>query len=622
MTTTLRAAIAVLLLAGFYVVALAIVVGLGALSWWAFQSDAEAFAVKVGFFAAAVAVAIVVALWKVARARPAADSGPTLTPADAPALWATVQELAAAADTRVPDDIRLIPEVNAAVSEDTRLLGLVGGSRHLYLGVPLLQMLDVGQLRSVIAHELGHYSRSHTRLGPITYRGKQAIGATLEQLSGNVVGWFLGRYARLYLMVAAAVNRRQELEADQLSVRIAGRATAQSALRELPVADAAWSFYLSQYLDDAWESGYAPTAQGFFGGFGQLVGARSDELVALRDDAPPTAQSRWDSHPSIAVRVAAMARMPETAAPARDTRRATVLVPGFDAAATELAARVVEVEGRVQLDWEELTATSLVVTRQRTADVVYRAAARVAGQPQANLATVLDLVASGRRTALDKDLGLRADDERDPFADVMALLVSQAAVQGGVARWRHSWGGPPQLTGRDGTALDPASVATLALRSETVGAARASLADLGVDVESAGQVATAPTAHGAEVLGGLASVKVDGAKHDVLILDLGLILVPTPKRDEHGKQRMLALLASGSVVELASHHRFLAYEEIAWAVITKRIPVHADLTLHDGRTVSLRETWSGEGLSKDSAVQLIQRLLAYALDEVAADAER
>ena len=155
MTTTLRAALSAVLLAGFYVVALAIIVGMGALSWWAFQSDAEAAAAKLGFFTAAIAVGVVVALWKVARARPEPEVGPTLTPADAPALWEAVRELAAEAGTRAPDDIRLLPDVNAAVSEDTRLLGLVGGTRHLYLGVPLLQTLDVGQLRSVLAHELG-----------------------------------------------------------------------------------------------------------------------------------------------------------------------------------------------------------------------------------------------------------------------------------------------------------------------------------------------------------------------------------------------------------------------------------------------------------------------------------
>lgn len=621
MTTTLRAALAVLLLVGFYVVALAVVVGMGALAWWAFQSDAEAAAAKLGFLAAAVAVAIVVALWKVARARPVADDGPTLTPADAPALWDTVRELAAAADTRVPDDIRLIADVNAAVSEDTRLLGLVGGARHLYLGVPLLQTLDVGQLRSVLAHELGHYSNSHTRLGAITYRGKQAIGATLDQLSGNLVGWFLALYARLYVMVAAAVNRRQELEADRLSVQIAGRATAQSALRELPVADAAWSFYLSQYLEDAWESGYAPTAQGFFGGFGRLVGARAGELAEMRSDAPPAEQSRWDSHPSIAVRVAAMDRMTDPA-PVRDTRPATVLVPGFDDAATALAASAFDVEGRTQLDWEELTATSLVLTRQRTVDIFYRAAARVAGQPRANLGTVLDLVASGRRAAWEKDLGIHPEEaqDADPLAVVMDMLISQAAVQAGVARWRHSWSGPAELVGADGEVLDVDPVVTLALSPGSVPEARARLVELGVDVESTGQVNEAATAHGGDVVGGLASVKVDGKKHDVLVLDNGLILVPTPKKDEFGKQRLLGLLQSGSVVQLASYHRFLAYEEIAVARVLKQIPVRAELTLHDGRTVSISEAWSGERLAKDSGDLLVAHLLAYAPDESPADA--
>ncbi|KQY22966.1 hypothetical protein ASD16_10210 [Cellulomonas sp. Root485] len=606
MTTTLRAALSAVLLAGFYVVALAIIVGMGALSWWAFQSDAEAAAAKLGFFTAAIAVGVVVALWKVARARPEPEVGPTLTTADAPALWETVRELADAAGTRAPDDIRLLPDVNAAVSEDTRLLGLVGGTRHLYLGVPLLQTLDVGQLRSVLAHELGHYSNSHTRLGPLTYRGQQAIVATIEQLSGNVVGWFLRLYARLFFVVSAAVSRRQELEADELSVRIAGRATAQSALRELPVADAAWSFYLQNYLNDAWESGYATTSHGFFGGFGQLVAARTAELAEMRDDAPPAEQSRWDSHPSIAVRVAAMDRMPDVAV-ARDARPAWALIPGFEAHATELAARVFRVEGRTQLEWEELTATSLVLSRQRTADIVYRAAARVAGQQRANLGTVLDVIAGGRRAALEKDLGT----EDDQLADLLELLVSQAAVQAGVARWRHSWSGPAELVGRDDQVLDLSPVASAALLPETVGAARARLAEIGVDVTSTGQVAEVASAHGGEVLGGLASVKVDGTKHDVLVLDIGMILVPTPKKDEYGKNRMISLLQSGSVVQLASYHRFLAYEQIATARIAKRTPLQADLTLHDGRTVSLKETWTGETLDKESSLRLLERLLAY-----------
>ena len=93
-----------------------------------------------------------------------------------------------------------------------------------------------------------------------------------------------------------------------------------------------------------------------------------------------------------------------------------------------------------------------------------------------------------------------------------------------------------------------------------------------------------------------------------------MILVPTPKKDENGKARMIQLLQSGSVVQLASYHRFVAYEEIATARIDKRTPLHAELALHGGRTLSLKETWTGESLDKESSLRLLERLLAYEPD--------
>jgi hypothetical protein len=50
---------------------------------------------------------------------------------------------------------------------------------------------------------MGHYSARHTALGPVTYRGLQAIGGIVHHLdnqsvagllSGKVFGW----YGRLY----------------------------------------------------------------------------------------------------------------------------------------------------------------------------------------------------------------------------------------------------------------------------------------------------------------------------------------------------------------------------------------------------------------------------------------
>jgi len=615
MATSVRAAVSLLLLAGFYVVAFALVAVLGWLAVLAYRSGSETGGAKLGFVAAAVAVAIVVALVKVARARPEAEPGLQVSRANAPALWAQVDELAGVAQTRVPDEIRLVPEVNAAVSEDTRMLGLVGGRRRLYLGVPLVQALDVSQLRSVLAHELGHYSRSHTRLGPITYRGRTAIGATLDQLSGNVVGWVLSGYARLYLLVSATVSRRQELEADELSVRVAGRSVAQGTLRELPLIDRAWGFYGAAYLDDGWEAGYAPTAAGFFGGFGQLLAARGDELQTMRLDAPPAEQSRWDSHPSIAARVAAMDRMPDVPV-TRDARPATSLVPGFDNAAAALAEQVVAFGDRVRLDWETFTATRLAAQSQRTADSVYRVAARATGQSRATLGTVLDLVAAGRLDEVLRGLGLDPaagpDEDGDTPAGLTLTVVVRAAVlQAGVASWRHSWSGPAVVVGRDGQELALDDVVALAVDPASVPAARAALAGLGVDVDRAGQQSEVATAHGGDVVGGLATVDVDGAPSEVLVLDNGFVVAASTKSTEGGKMRLM-MLARVPAAELAARYRFVSYEDVADVEVHKRTPVKVTVTLHDGTTVALKERWSGERLSKDSDDVLIGALVSAA----------
>ena len=612
MATTVRAALSVLMLLGFYVLALAMVVGLGWLAVLGFQGDHGPAAAKLAFLTVAVAVAIVVALWRVATARPEPEQGLALTPQQAPQLWHLVRELSAVAQTRMPDEILLIPIVNAAVSEDTKLLGLVGGRRRLYLGVPLLQALSVAQLRSVLAHELGHYSGRHTRLGAIAYRGRAAILATIGQLSGNIVGWLLKQYAKLYLLVAAAVNRRQELEADELSVQVAGRAVAQHTLRELPVIEAAWGFYEHRYIDPGWEAGYAPTPGDFFGGFSGLLRARADELAELRQAPPPTEQSRWDSHPSIAVRVAAMDGMPDVPVGA-DTRYATDLVPMFDSAAEAVAKRAVRFGGRTQLPWDQFTAVAVLVQEQRQADLIYRAAARLAGSATANLGTVFGLVHAGRLGELAAEFFPDATRQEAAarFVAPMTLLLRVAAVRSGVATWRHSWTGSAEFARTDGRPMDLGQVAALAVDPGTLGTAAAQLAGLGVSVEAAVQVDTVATAHGGVVIGGLANVSVNGQPHDVLILDNGLIMRPCPKSTDGGKGRLVDWVRSGSVAELASLSWFLPYEEVAAATVVKKTPIRVDLTLRDGRTVAVHEAWSGDRLTRDSADALHAAVAPY-----------
>ena len=493
MNTALRALLSVLMLVGFYVLAVGMLVGCAVLTVTMAQHSHGPAALKFGILTLIVAAGIVTALVQVARAQRASrdqdESGVYLTPGQAPELWAQVRELADLAGTRAPDTIELVPEVNAAVSEETRLLGLVGGTRQLLLGVPLLQGLTVAQLRSVLAHELGHYSNAHTRLGPIAYRGRAVVVVTVSRLSGNIVGWLLRQYAKAYLVVSQAVSRSQELEADRLSVQVAGRRVAQSTLRELPVIDAAWSFYERRYLAPGWAAGYATTAHGFFGGFGQLLTARSAELEGLRGQDVPGERSVWDSHPPIPHRVAAMDRLPETRQAAEDPRPATALVPGFDQAAAALAGRVVAFEGRQQLEWGPLVGAFMDASAAQAAQVLYDAAAAIAQQPSATLGTVLDLVERGwggelaRSVAGDAD----ADEQQEALVRLLTAAFEHASVRSGTARWQGSWSEPATVVAGDGNPIPFEQVARLAADQRTVASAREWLVSARIDLATGPQ---------------------------------------------------------------------------------------------------------------------------------------
>ncbi|MFC7530326.1 M48 family metallopeptidase [Actinoplanes sp. GCM10030250] len=610
MSTALRAAISVAMLVGFYVLGLVQLAVVGLLIYEIWTHMHGAGAAKLSWVLLVAVGAVVAGLWRAIRAQPGEPEGLPLTPEQAPALWQTVREMAVAAGTRAPDEIRLVPEVNAAVSEDTELLGLVSGRRRLYLGMPLLQTFTVDQMRSVVAHELGHYSGSHTRLAAVAYRGRLAMHETLSRVGKwNVFGWVFKGYGRLYLLVSNAVTRRQEFEADQVSVRVAGVEAAVSSMREIPVVDAAWSFYFGRYVAFGWEIGYAP--DDIFGGFRQLYTARTGELADLRDQEPDEKTSRWDTHPAIGERISAMRALPPVSHPA-DERPASVLLPQLDGAGLELQAAVVNFGPRTVLPWAQFTAASLVAMQQRRADRVFRSAARRLGVPEAGLAEIFGMVAAGRLAELAAEFypDLSRYEAALAFAGPMDDLITLAAVRSGVASWQHSWSESARLVDRNGATADFTEIAKLAVAPETLDQARARLAQLGVQVEAARVVEVKAGAQGSDVIGALANVKVDEQESDVILLDRGMIFVPAPKDTGEGEKRIGQLLAANDPAVLAHHYRFVAFEELAAARILKTVPINAELSLHDGSKVILKERWSSDtiGDSRDTLESILKRV--------------
>lgn len=599
MTSALRAFLCACMLAGFYLVGLIeliiVILLIALISSVTHPVVGKLFIGVIGSAFAAMAIAA----WRAMRARPELPQGLPVSRHEAPALWATVEDLAREAGTRVPDEIMLIPGVNAAVTEKARLLGLIGGRRYLFIGLPLLQAMRVDQLRSVIAHELGHYSGRHTRLGGVAYRGRLAIGGTVSGIGpANPIGWGFKAYAGLYLLIDNSLSRRMEREADRTAVRVAGRSAAAGALRDVPVLDAAWDFFFDSYVSTGWEYGFAP--DDLFGGYAQLVAGRQEELDALRQEAPPSERSKWDTHPPIAERIQAIMSGPESA-DAADGRPAGVLLPDLTAVSKAMQRLVVDVGDRTVLPWPEFIHATFTAQMQRSADKLLRRIARVTGDQEQGLSGVLAAIEAGRAADLAEPFFPEATRRElgAKLAEPLGTLLALAAVKSGAARWKLSWSGPAELLGPNGEPLPLGEIARLAVTPGGLEEALRRLNDLGVDPGSATLAERSDSAIGARYLAGIANCKVDGVPHDLVVLSNGLVLMADPGKADKGKQRLQAVVSAGPAAELAAQHRFLPYEDVVAARLVKETPVRAEFVLHNGQTVDIREGWISEMISGD-----------------------
>jgi Zn-dependent protease with chaperone function len=599
----LRALLSVLMLAGFYVVGLLQLAVAGALAFWLTTVMPAGLALKLTLplFVALIGGAGV-ALWKALRARTEPMEGVILTPDQAPQLWGEVRSLAEAAGTRAPDEIRIIGDVNAAVSEHAKLLGLIPGRRYLYLGLPLMAALTVDQFRAVVAHELGHYSGSHTRLGAVAYRGRLAIEGTLSRISSiNPVGWLFRGYARLYLLVDNAVARRQELEADAAAVRVAGKRAAIGALTELSVASAAYNFYLGRYVAPGAEFGLLP--DNIFGGFSQLLTARTDELAELREEAPEQEEgsSRWNTHPPLSQRIAAINALPDVGHRS-DSRRSTDLMPDAERIGRSLQQVVVQTSGREVLPWEDFASASATRGLQAQADSVFRDISRKLNQPNCGLPQVFSALEAGRAGELGEIFYPNATrkEAAGRFANPLTMLLGLAALRSSRAMWKPSWSEQAKLVGMDGEPLSLNEVAKLAVDPATLPQALTRLKELGIQIEAAPMVENQATARGAEVIAGLSNTKFGGVDVDLYVLDNGLLAVRTDEDSTEGRKRMLTLLEAADIAELAKQHPFLAFENVKKVTISKKVPLRATIELHNGKTFDLKESWSGDELHKHS----------------------
>ncbi|MFJ8726543.1 M48 family metalloprotease [Streptomyces sp. NPDC093269] len=395
MTASLRAVRALMLLGGFYLIGAVLLTALLATDWLLLSSTlvnrSPYLILSVVFASAMLAVPVLRGMFAflLAGRRRSGPEGLPVTPETQPKLWAEVREASRKACTVEPDALFLTGDVNAAVTERARLLGLLPGPRSLYLGAPLLTGLTTPELHAVLAHEFGHFSNQDTRLAGVTMRSRAAVLHTVDAFRAHdsrahaVIGNLYVHYARFFLRATQSSARQQELAADRAAARHIGRDTTASALRRTRDLGAAHDHYIDAYATLGVPAHALPPVGEFHGGFRHLLAARSpEELTELAGSREAPRPTPYDSHPPMSERLARIEALPSdgtTHDPAATPAMSLLHDPHGALADLESYTLSAAAEGLSRLEWPELVMARSVVDASGWADPLSTAVRRALG---------------------------------------------------------------------------------------------------------------------------------------------------------------------------------------------------------------------------------------------------
>ena len=230
---------------------------------------------------------------------------------DAPELFVAIERLRVALDTPPVHHVLLDGDFNASIVQIPRLGPLGWQRNYLTIGLAYMQSLSPEELRSVLAHELGHISRSHGRFGVWIYRLRNSWGRLLDELEhrGHVGSGIARRFAAWYVprlhACTVALVREHEHEADRAAAEAVGaRHAAHALVRASALAPAVGGYWDCVYHGVATA---ATPPRGVYAGLGAaLRGAHPGEAAEALRRALAMPTDTADTHPSLSERLAAL----------------------------------------------------------------------------------------------------------------------------------------------------------------------------------------------------------------------------------------------------------------------------------------------------------------------------
>jgi Zn-dependent protease with chaperone function len=418
-----RALLAIGLLIGFYIFALAIA---GALAWVSYADYTYAtrphwkIVAGCAFLSGAI-------LWSlIPRMDRFEPPGPKLDSVRHPKLFAEIEKVARATRQDMPVDVFLVGDVNAWVAQRGGVMGFFS-HRVMGLGLPLMQILTVSEFRAVLAHEFGHYHGGDTKLGPWIYKTRSAIGRTIGTLGDSWLQKPFLWYGNMFLRISHAVSRQQEFSADALASNVVGARPLVEGLKKVHTAAPMFPAYWGQEVRPMLNAGFLPPIADGFRRFTTDTRIQKMMSGALADGLENGQTDPYDTHPPLPERIRNVARLPQGPDPATEPPAISLVNDVHELERRWLAntADAAAVRSLKPVGWESVLQTVLLPGWR---EGVKKNAAALAG---ATIGGLPELIAKSRAMA-----GRLPEDERES-ATAHALWLAGAAAT--VALDRAGW---------------------------------------------------------------------------------------------------------------------------------------------------------------------------------------
>jgi heat shock protein HtpX len=405
-----RAVLAVVLMIGFYLLALAISAGLFYIPF-AEIVYLHHITPKLDLICVIAGAAI---LWSVLpRIDKFLAPGPALTAKQDPRLFAEIESVARSVGQAPPSEVYLVPDVNAWVGQRGGIMGF-GSRRVMGLGLPLMRVLSRSEFRAVLAHEFGHYHGGDTKLGPWIYKTRGAIVRTLASLGGkDGRGSWLQKpflwYGKMFLRITHAISRRQEFVADELAARAVGSKPLITGLRTVHGAGSAFGAFWQNECVPVLNAGFRPPLAEGFHRFVHASPIAEAIHKGLEEELKTGKADAYDTHPPLKERIAAVEPLPAGDTATADAPALSLLddVPTLENLLFQTLAGP-DAAGKLKpIDWPEVCRQVYIPQWEK----LFEANAAVLGgvTPESLAQLAMDARAFGRRCVFPS--GEKAGDE-------------------------------------------------------------------------------------------------------------------------------------------------------------------------------------------------------------------